>query len=215
MRQQADLSLYLVTDRRLSLGRSLEEVVNEAIRGGVTIVQLREKEASSREFYELAIQLKKLLTPRQVPLIINDRIDIALACDADGLHIGQEDIPYPVARQLMGGEKLIGLSVENRADVEQANQWDVDYIGLSPVFTTDTKTDTAPALGLEGVRELTHLSVHPAVGIGGIHPSNTGEIIRAGADGVAVVSAIMSASSPREAAKQLATIIKQNKENEI
>ncbi len=211
MDSQTDLSLYLVTDRRLSLGRSLEQVVEEAVRGGVTIVQVREKEASSREFYELAVRLKQLLTPYKVPLIINDRLDIALACDADGLHIGQEDLPYPVVRQLLGRDKIIGLSVENRADVEEANLWDIDYIGLSPVFTTDTKTDTAPALGLEGVRELTALSVHPAVGIGGIHPQNAGEILRAGADGIAVVSAIISAPDSCKAANELSEIIKQNK----
>ncbi|MCD7936607.1 MAG: thiamine phosphate synthase [Tannerellaceae bacterium] len=211
MGPQTNLSLYLVTDRRLSLGRSLEQVVEEAVRGGVTIVQLREKEASSREFYELAVRLKQMLALYKVPLIINDRLDIALACDADGLHIGQEDLPYPVARQLLGRDKIIGLSVENRADVEEANLWDIDYIGLSPVFTTDTKTDTAPALGLEGVRELTALSVHPAVGIGGIHPQNAGEILRAGANGIAVVSAIMSAPDPCKAANELSEIIKQNK----
>lgn len=215
MRQQTDLSLYLVTDRRLTLGRPLEQVVEEAVKGGVTIVQLREKEATSREFYELAVRLKQILYSYSIPLIINDRLDIALACDADGLHIGQEDIPYPVARKLLGPDKIIGLSVENHKDVDQANQWDIDYIGLSPVFVTNTKTNTAPALGLEGVKELTALSVHPSVGIGGIHPHNAGEIIRAGADGIAVVSALMSASNPRKVAEELTQIIKRSIQNEI
>ncbi|MCD7973358.1 MAG: thiamine phosphate synthase [Candidatus Azobacteroides sp.] len=197
------LELYLVTDRGLSCGRPLVEVVQEAVKGGVTMVQLREKEASSREFYELAVELKKLLLPWQIPLIINDRLDIALACDAEGLHIGQSDLPYPVARHLLGKNKIIGLSVENLRDVRQANDWEVDYIGISPVFGTSTKTDTAPPVGLEGVRRLTKESVHPAVGIGGINLSNARQLIEAGAKGVSVVSAIMSAPSPREAAEQI------------
>lgn len=206
-----DLSLYLVTDRSLSLGRPLEYVVEEAVKGGVTIVQLREKEASSREFYELAVSLKSVLTHYNVPLIINDRLDIALACDADGLHIGQNDLPYSVARKLLGKDKIIGLSVENIDDAVQANLLDVDYIGISPVFSTPTKTDTASEIGIEGVRQITRLSDHPSVGIGGINAGNAADIIKAGTNGVSVVSAIMSAPDPREAARQLKEIIKLNK----
>jgi len=206
-----DLSLYLVTDRFLALGRRLEQVVEQAVKGGVTIVQLREKEASSREFYELAIKLKKLLTPYHIPLIINDRLDIALACDADGLHIGQSDLPYPIARKLLGKEKIIGLSVENRQDTLNANLLDVDYIGISPVFNTQTKTDTAAQIGLEGVREITRLSRHPSVGIGGINLINATDILKAGVNGLSVVSAIMSAADPEQAAKQLKAIINKNK----
>lgn len=202
-----DLSLYLVTDRSLSLGRSLEYVVEEAVKGGVTMVQLREKTCSSREFYDLAVSLKNCLKPYNIPLIINDRLDIALACDAEGLHIGQGDIPYEVARKLFGKNKIIGLSVENVQDAIDANKLDVDYIGISPVFSTPTKTDTAKALGLEGVREITQISIHPSVGIGGINDSNTKEIIRAGADGISVVSAVMSAPDPRLAASELTKII--------
>ncbi len=198
-----DLRLYLVTDRSLSLNRPLEEVVEEAVKGGVTIVQLREKDCSSRTFYEQAMRLKRVLAPYRVPLIINDRLDIALACDAEGLHIGQSDLPYPVARKLLGKDKIIGLSVENRDDALAANQWDVDYIGLSPVFGTPTKRDTATPLGLEGVREITRISRHPSVGIGGIHPDNAAAILHAGADGIAVVSAIMSATDPCESARRL------------
>ncbi len=198
-----DLSLYLVTDRSLSLNRPLEEVVEAAVKGGVTVVQLREKDCSSRTFFDLAMQLKKVLAPYQVPLIINDRLDIALACDAEGLHIGQSDLPYPVARKLLGKDKIIGLSVESLEDALAANAWDVDYIGLSPVFSTPTKTDTAPALGLEGVRAITRISRHPSVGIGGIHLDNAASILQAGANGIAVVSALMSAADPRESARLL------------
>lgn len=205
----SDLSLYLVTDRSLSLGRSLERVVEEAVQGGVTMVQLREKECTTKEFYELAMTLKRVLKPYGVPLIINDRVDIALACDTEGVHIGQSDMPYAIARKLLGKEKIIGLSVENLQDAMDANALDIDYIGISPVFNTDTKTDTATALGLEGVREITRISRHPAVGIGGIHTTNAGEIIAAGAVGISVVSAIMSAINPKEAASQLKSIINQ------
>ncbi len=207
---QLDLSLYLVTDRNLTLNRPLLEVVEQAVKGGVTVVQLREKDCSSKAFFEEAVKLKKLLSTYDIPLIINDRLDIALAIDAEGLHIGQHDIPYPIARKLLGKEKVIGLSVESLKDLEVANGWDVDYIGLSPVFDTSTKTDTATALGLEGVRELTRFSKHPSVGIGGIDRYNAASIIQAGADGLAVVSAIMSQPNPLEAAKELKTIIQNN-----
>lgn len=203
-----DLSLYLVTDRSLSLNRPIEEVVESAVKGGVTMVQLREKEISSKEFYQLAVKLKECLQPYRVPLIINDRLDIALAADTDGLHIGQSDLPYPIARKLLGKDKIIGLSVENMEDAKEANNWDVDYIGISPVFNTQTKTDTAQALGLEGIRNIMSISKHPSVGIGGINASNTKDIINAGANGIAIVSAIMSAANPQKAAEELITIIK-------
>lgn len=202
-----DLSLYLVTDRSLSLNRPLDYIVEAAVEGGVTIVQLREKNCSSKEFYELAVMLKKCLRPRNIPLIINDRLDIALACDAEGLHIGQGDIPYEIARKLFGKNKIIGLSVENVQDAEDANKLDVDYIGISPVFNTPTKTDTAQALGLDGVNAIAQISKHPSVGIGGINYSNAQDIIQAGANGISVVSAIMSASDPRLSASRLSEII--------
>ncbi|MDR2915887.1 MAG: thiamine phosphate synthase [Tannerella sp.] len=202
-----DLSLYLVTDRSLSLGRPLEYVVEEAVKGGVSMVQLREKNCSSNEFYQQAVLLKKCLEPYRIPLIINDRLDIALACDADGLHIGQHDLPYPVARKLFGKDKIIGLSVESIQDAFNANDLDVDYIGISPVFDTQTKTDIVFPLGLEGVREISKISRHPSVAIGGINKINAAEVINAGADGISVVSAIMSAESPREAASELRRIV--------
>ncbi len=208
-----DLSLYLVTDRDLALNRPLIDVVEQAVKGGVTMVQLREKNCSSKAFYNEAKQLKKLLSSYNIPLIINDRLDIALAVDADGLHIGQHDLPYPVVRKLLGKNKIIGLSVENLQDIEESNNWDVDYIGLSPVFNTSTKTDTAKALGLDGVKELTSLTIHPSVGIGGINLSNASEIIQAGADGIAVVSAIMSHPNPLQAARELRTIILNEKKS--
>ena len=201
------LKLYLVTDRDLSLGRSLEEVVSEAVAGGVTIVQLREKDASTGEFVELAFRLKEILKQYNVPLIINDRVDVALAVDAEGLHIGQSDMPYEIARKLLGPDKIIGLSVENMDDLLEANKLDVDYVGISPVYGTPTKTDTAEPFGLEGLRRAVGLSVHPTVAIGGMNADTIADVMAAGTDGVAVVSAICAAESPRLAAKELKDII--------
>lgn len=204
------LKLYLVTDRPLSLGRDIEEIVREAVEGGVTMVQLREKECPTGEFVALAKRLKALLAPLGVPLIINDRVDVALAVDADGVHIGQSDMPYEVARRLLGKEKIIGLSVENFRDLEVANTLDVDYVGISPVYGTPTKSDTAEPFGLEGLRRAVEMSVHPTVAIGGMNAQTIGEVIAAGADGVAVVSAICSAPSPRKATEELLGVIKSN-----
>lgn len=212
MRAQLDLSLYLVTDEQLAPGKTFLEVVEAAVQAGVSVVQLREKEANSREFYERSKALKDLLAKYQVPLIINDRLDIALAVDAEGLHIGQEDLPYEVARQLLGPDKIIGLSVENKTDTIQANAYDIDYIGISPVFSTPTKTDTAPALGIEGARLINSLSKHPSVGIGGINAANAAAIIQSGAAGISVVSAIMSAQDPYKAAQELKQIVLKAKE---
>ena len=204
------LKLYLVTDRELSLGRSLEEVVSEAVKGGVTVVQLREKDASTGEFIELARRLMKLLKPLRIPLIINDRVDVALAVDADGVHIGQSDMSYEDARRLLGPDKIIGLSVESFEDIEAANALDVDYIGISPVYGTPTKTDTAEPFGLEGLRKAAQMSAHPTVAIGGMNASTIAEVMAAGTDGVAVVSAICSAENIRKATSDLRAIVEAN-----
>lgn len=204
------LKLYLVTDRELSRGRTLEEVVSEAVAGGITIVQLREKDASTGEFVELAMRLKEILKPYNIPLIINDRVDVALAVDADGVHIGQSDMAYKDSRRLLGPDKIIGLSVESFSDIEAANALDVDYIGISPVYGTPTKTDTAEPFGLEGLRKAVEMSVHPAVAIGGMNAATIAEVMAAGADGVAVVSAICSAENIRKATSELRSIVYAN-----
>lgn len=203
-----DLSLYLVTDRNLTNNRSIEWIVEEAVKGGVTTVQLREKECSTRQFYELAIKVKEILKPYKVPLIINDRLDIALACDAEGLHIGQSDIPYKIARRILGYNKIIGLSIENIEQAKDANCIDVDYIGISPVFGTNTKFDIKQPLGLDGIKQIASFSKHPIVGIGGINNTNASEVIKAGANGIAVVTAITMANHPSEASMELKKIIK-------
>ena len=201
--------LYLVTDRDLCGGRSLEDVVLQSVKGGVSCVQLREKDISTRLFVSEAQRIKKLLEPYQIPLIINDRIDVALACGAGGVHIGQEDMPYSIARQLMGRKAIIGLSVETWEDVEESQRLDVDYIGVSPVFATPTKTDTKGAWGLEGLAKIKKFSRHPVVAIGGLNESNVRETVLAGADCVAVVSALCAASDPEAAARKLNNIIEE------
>lgn len=203
------LKLYLVTDRGLCGGRDLCEIVRAAAAGGVTMVQLREKDIDTRTFVEEALALKGVLAPLGIPLIINDRVDIALAADADGVHIGQSDMPYETARRLLGPDKIIGLSVENMQQVVQANTFDVDYIGVSPVFATPTKTDTAAPFGIEGLREAVTLSRHPAVGIGGMNSSTAARVFAAGAAGIAVVSAIMADDNPGEASRRLLGIIEE------
>ena len=198
-----DYSLYLVTDRTLSLGRSTVEVVRAAIRGGVSCVQLREKGCSTREFMDEARLLKALLAGTGVPLFINDRLDVALAVAADGVHLGQNDMHLSDARRLVGERLVIGISAESVADAIRAEAEGADYIGVSPVFTTPTKMDTAPPLGLEGLREIRRAVSLPLVAIGSIRHDNAAEVLRAGADGLAVVSAIVSAPCPRTAAAGL------------
>ena len=204
------LKLYLVTDRSLSLGRTLQEVVTEAVAGGVTMVQLREKEASTGEMIVLAKQLQEILKPLNIPLIINDRVDVALAVDADGVHIGQSDMPYNIARELLGPDKIIGLSVESLDDIRAANRIDVDYIGISPVFATPTKLDTSKPFGINGLKEAVRLSTHPTVAIGGMNRATIKDVMLTGCDGVAVVSAISSAESPKKASEELKSIVNSN-----
>ena len=198
-----DYSLYLVTDRTLSLGRSTVEVVRAAIRGGVSCVQLREKGCSTREFMDEARLLKALLAGTGVPLFINDRLDVALAVGADGVHLGQNDLAIADARRLVGNRMIIGISAESVADAVRAEAEGADYIGASPVFTTPTKTDTASPLGLDGLRAIRRAVRLPLVAIGGIDADNAAQVLRAGADGLAVVSAIVSAPCPRTAAAGL------------
>jgi thiamine-phosphate pyrophosphorylase len=200
--------LYLVTDRDLCGRFSLEEVVLQAAKAGAACVQLREKNIATRDFIEEARRIKEILTPYKIPLIINDRIDVALAVEADGVHVGQSDMPYSIARKLMGPRSIVGLSVETWEDVEMAEKLDVDYLGVSPVFETPTKTDTKGSWGLEGLSKISAYSRHPLVAIGGLNASNAKDAVMAGADSIAVVSAVCSASDPFMASVELVDIIR-------
>ena len=206
-RLQAALRLYLVTNQASLAGRSLHDVVLAAVQGGVGCVQLREKTLNSRDFFAQAQALMKLLQPLGVPLIINDRIDIALACGAQGVHLGQSDLPVAAARALLPPQVFMGWSVETPAQVAQSASLPVDYLGVSPVFATPTKTDTATPWGLKGLQALRSQTPLPLVAIGGIHAGNAAQVLAAGADGLAVVSAICAAPDPRAAARQLRSLI--------
>ncbi len=207
MRCDVDWRLYLVTDRGLIGDRDLETVVEQAVRGGVTVVQLREKDCSTRDVIDLARRLKARLAPYEVPLIINDRVDVALAAGADGVHVGQSDMVYADARKLMGQDALIGVSVETPEQAREAEGWDVDCLGVSPIFATPTKTDTGQPWGLDGLRALRASSRHKLVAIGGIRDTNATEVVSAGADGIAVVSAICAADDPERAARELRALL--------
>lgn len=200
--------LYLVTDRGLCGERSLEDVILRSVRGGARYVQIREKDQSTRDFIEEALRIKNILKPFDVPLIINDRVDVAIAVKAEGVHVGQNDMPYRMARSLMGPGAVIGLSVETWEDVEEAEGFDCDYIGVSPVFETPTKTDTKGAWGLDGLARIKAFSRHPLVAIGGINVSNAADVVKSGADCVAVVSAVCAAPDPEAESRKVADIIK-------
>ena len=203
---KVDCSLYLVTDRECLEDRDLVQSIEQAIQGGVTMVQLREKSVSTREFLQLAIGVKEITSRYRIPLIINDRLDIALAVDADGLHVGQDDLPLLKARELLGPNKIIGVSASTLTEALLAQFQDADYLGVGAIFSTTTKTD-APKVSLE-LLELIKKSVSiPVVAIGGINPTNLQQAIAAGVDGVSVVSAILAQKDCRIAAKQLKDIM--------
>ena len=194
--------LHLVTDRLACGVRGVEAVVQAAVQGGVSCVQLREKTLDTRAFVALARALRAHLAPLRIPLLINDRVDVALASGADGVHVGQSDMRPDDVRRLMP-QALLGLSIENEEQLRDAEQWPVDYYGLSPVFATPTKADTAPALGLHGVRRLRALTLRPLVAIGGIDEQNAAAVMAAGADGLAVVRTLCGAPDPARAARSL------------
>ena len=198
-----DLGVYLITDRACCGSRSVEEVVSAAIYGGVTLVQLRDKNVDARPMLALGRRLLALLRPAGIGLIVNDRIDVAQVLDADGVHIGQRDLPYPEARRLLGPVKIIGVSVGTEPEARQAAGWDVDYVGVGPVYATATKPDAGIALGVGETARLARISCHRAVAIGGIDSANAAPLYAAGLEGVAVVSAICSAPDPRAATHRL------------
>ena len=207
MRRQVDWGLCLVTDRRLAGARSLEDLVRAAVRGGVTVVQLREKECGTREYVELARGMRAFLAPAGIPLVVNDRVDVALAARADGVHLGQSDLDPRDARFLLGPDAIVGLSVETLEQAEAARTLEVDYLGVSPIFPTPTKTDTVTEWGIGGLAALRAASRQVLVAIGGISVANAAQVMKAGADGIAVVSAICGAADPERAARQLRRIV--------
>lgn len=206
-RRAVDLSLYVVTDRGLARGRPLEEVVRAAIAGGATAVQLREKAATTREFVELARVLRRLTREAGVTFIVNDRIDVALAVDADGVHVGQDDMPAALARRLIGPDRILGVTAGTEAEARQAEADGADYLGCTAVFPTATKPDHREPLGLEGLRRLAQAVRIPVVAIGGIHAGNAADVMAQGVAGIAVVSAVMAADDVEAAARELRGVV--------
>ncbi|MBP2638901.1 MAG: Thiamine-phosphate pyrophosphorylase [Firmicutes bacterium] len=202
-----DYSLYLVTDSGLLGGKDLAPTVEQAIQGGVTMVQIREKHLSSRDFFQVALAIKAVTDKYKVPLIVNDRADIALAVDAAGLHIGQDDLPLTEARKLLGPDKIIGVSTATLEEALLAQSQGADYLGVGAIFPTNTKDD-ADSVSLAQLQVIKAGIKIPIVAIGGINGSNIQSVIKTGVDGAAVVSAIIAAADPGEAASKLQQLIK-------
>lgn len=205
MKAQPDYSIYLVTDDGCLQGRELLDCVCEALEGGVTLVQYRAKTASSAEMYAEALQLKALCDSFNVPLIINDRLDIAMAVGAAGVHLGQDDLPCAAARRILGEDYLIGVSAHNPAEAKAALQSGADYLGCGAVFGTATKADVQK-LGTEGLAAICKAKGLPVVGIGGVTADNYREVRAAGADGAAIVSGILAQPDIRTTVEAIAKI---------
>ena len=202
-----DYTLYLVTDQDLMTASTIEESVEQAILGGVTVVQLREKTASSGEFYKAALKARGVTSRLNVPLIINDRVDIALAVGADGIHVGQDDLPYSEVRRIAGQDMILGVSANNLAEAIAASEAGVDYIGVGAMFATATKTNTR-ATGMDELKRIRAAVDIPIVAIGGIGMSNVHLFNGTGIDGIAVVSAIVAQENATTAARELKSLFK-------
>ncbi len=205
-----ELTLYLVTDRRWLGRRSLEEDVEEALLGGATLIQIREKEISSRAYLELARKIKAVTDRYGVPLIVNDRIDIALAVDAGGVHVGPDDLPVSVARRLLGPDKIVGASASSLEEALAFQAQGADYLGVGAVFPTATKQVTEK-VDLETLARIKAAVRIPVAAIGGIDAGNAPEVMKTGVDGVAVVSAILNRPDIREATRDLLSKLKKEK----
>ncbi|MCQ2062290.1 MAG: thiamine phosphate synthase [Fibrobacter sp.] len=206
MKPSVDYSLYLCTDRGLMSCKTIEESVEQAIAGGVSVVQLREKDCSTREFYELAKRVQQITRPNRIPLIINDRIDIAMAVGAEGIHIGQSDMPATIARKIVGPDMIIGVSASNYREAKLAVEDGADYIGVGAMFATGTKTD-AIITPFDDLRQIRKDFDIPIVVIGGINERTIPQFAGMGIDGYAVVSAIVAQPDIKKAAEKLRGLI--------
>jgi thiamine-phosphate pyrophosphorylase len=203
-KNEIDYTLYLCTDRELMSTDTLEEAAEQAIKGGCTVVQLREKNCSSLEFYETAKKIRKITRKYNIPLIINDRVDIALAVDADGVHVGQSDLPAKVVRHIIGEDKIMGVSAAKLSEARQAVEAGADYLGVGAMYPTDTKTDARPVT-MEELKEIRSAVNVPIVVIGGINQKTLHNFKGIGIDGLAVVSAVISAENIERAAHNMVT----------
>lgn len=202
MKHGIDYSLYLCTDRRLMTSPTIEASAESALRGGTTVIQLREKDCSSREFYELGLRVKKITERYNAPLIINDRVDIALAVGAAGVHVGQGDLPCKVVREIVGPDMIVGVSAATLDEAVRAEEDGADYLGVGAMYATATKTDTRP-VSMEELLKIRAAVKIPIVVIGGINKQTLGNFKGTGVDGLAVVSAIVAQPDPEAAAREL------------
>ena len=204
-KEDIDYSVYLVTDHRNKTDEEFLRIIEESIKGGTSIVQLREKTASTKDFYQLALKVKEITSKYDVPLLINDRIDIAIAVDSEGVHIGQDDMPADIARKIIGEDKILGVSASTVEEAKKAQEDGADYIGSGAVFPTATKDD-ADSVSKEELNEIVESIDIPVVAIGGITLENAVTLKDTGIAGFSVVSAIMSADDPKEASQKLMEI---------
>jgi thiamine-phosphate pyrophosphorylase len=202
-----DLRLYVIVDPSFALGRSAEEVAAAAVAGGATMLQVRAKEATTGELLALTQSVLAIGRPAQVPVVVNDRVDVALAAGADGAHVGESDLPADVARRLLGADAILGCSAASAAAARLGARLGANYLGVGDVFGTSSKPDAGPPLGLDGLAEVAGAAELPVVAIGGIDPTNAAAAIRAGAHGVAVISAVVSAADVRVAAARLRAVV--------
>jgi thiamine-phosphate pyrophosphorylase len=200
--------LYVITDEQLSRGRLHAEIARLAIQGGADVIQLRDKTASSRKLYEDALTIRKITRESNVTFIVNDRLDIALSVDADGVHVGQKDLPATVARQLIGKNRILGVSAETLEEAIQAEKDGADYLGVGPIFEAhSTKPDAGEPMGLSLLKQIRYKCQVPIIAIGGINHTNARKVIQSGADGIAVISAIVAAEDVTAAARELKGIV--------
>jgi len=201
--RDTDFILCLIADEEAAGGRKIPSIIEQAVQSGVNLVQLRAKNLESREFLFLAIEVSKVLEAKKTPLIINDRVDIAQACGASGVHLGQKDLPLSIARKILGKKKKIGITVNTLREAQEATAGGADYLGVGPVFSTLTKKDLRPVLGLPGLKAIREKIKIPILAVGGINANNARQVMDCGVEGIAVVSAIMAAKDIRRATKEL------------
>jgi len=195
--------LCLIADKEAAGRKNLLAVIQKAVSSGVTLVQLRAKALCTREFLDLALQVSKILKTQDIPFIINDRVDIALACDATGVHLGKKDLPLPFARKLLGPQKIIGITAHSLRESLEAEEGGADYLGVGPVFLSPSKKDLKTALGLHGLFSIRKKVSIPILAIGGINPENAHDVMATGVNGIAVISAILGAKDIEKATKKL------------
>ncbi|MFO7865566.1 MAG: thiamine phosphate synthase [Candidatus Aminicenantes bacterium] len=202
-----DWRLCLVADVDAACGRNLVAVVEEAVQAGVTCVQLRAKHLDGGLFLALANNLAEILLPQKIPLFINDRVDVAASCRCQGVHLGQNDLPVPQARRILGEKSIIGISINTVQEAKRASQTGADYLGAGPVFQTRSKSTSYPVLGQKGLRTIRNAVDLPILAIGGISPDNAAQVFEAGADGIAVISAILGHGDIKEATGKLVRVL--------